>query len=66
MGFDTGFIELIEVLINRQEICVINDEISTGYFKLERGSTQGNSFNAYLFILVIKVFSNNDERQPKH
>ena len=56
MGFDSEFINWIKILINRQESCVINGGISTGYFNLERGSRQGDPISAYLFILVMEVF----------
>ena len=56
MGFDSEFINWINILINRQESCVINGGISTGYFNLERGSRQGDPISAYLFILVMEVF----------
>jgi len=56
MGFDSGFINWITILINRQESCVINGGISTGYFDFERGSRQGDPISAYMFILVMEVF----------
>ena len=56
MGFDSEFINWIKFLINRQESCVINGGISTGYFNLGRGSRQGDPISAYLFILVMEVF----------
>ena len=35
-NFDDEFIKWIEVLINKQESCVFNGDVSTGYFPLER------------------------------
>ena len=55
-NFDEEFIKWIEVLINKQESCVFNGGVSTGYFSLERGAKQGDPISAYLFILVMEIF----------
>ena len=45
----------MKTLIKNQESCVINDGKTTSYFKLERGTRQGHSIWAYLFILTLEV-----------
>ena len=55
IGFGTEFIEWINVLLNNQESCVINGGKTSKYFKLERGTRQGDPIFAYLFIIVIEV-----------
>ena len=41
--------------MQNQESCVINGGTTTNYFKLERGTRQGDSISAYLFILVLEI-----------
>ena len=55
-GFGANFIDWIEIILTKQESCVINGGNSTGYFNLERGARQGDPISAYLFILVMEVF----------
>ena len=55
IGFATEFIEWIKVLLNNQESCVINGGKTSKYFKLERGTRQGDPNSAYLFIIVLEV-----------
>ena len=56
IGFDKEFIDWIKVLNNGQESCILNGGESTGYFKLERGSRQGDPISAYLFIIIMEIF----------
>ena len=56
LGFDKEFIDWIKVLNNGQESCILNGGESTGYFKLERGSRQGDPISAYLFIIIMEIF----------
>ena len=49
IGFDKDFIDWIKVLNNGQESCILNGGESTGYFKLERGSRQGDPISALPF-----------------
>ena len=55
IGFGTEFIEWIKVLLNNQESCVINGGKTSKYFKLERGTQQGDPISTYLFIIVLQV-----------
>ena len=56
MNIAPEFIDWIKVLINKDESCVFNGGMSTGYFPLTRGSRQGDPIIAYLFIIVMEVF----------
>ena len=54
-GSKEDFVKWIQILIQNQESCVINGGTTTDYFKLERGTRQGNPISAYLFILVLEI-----------
>ena len=41
--------------MQRQQLCVMNNGFSTGYFNLDRGTRQGDPLSAYLFILCLEV-----------
>ena len=43
------------MFLNNQESCVINRGKTSKYFKLERGTRQGDPNCAYLFIIVLEV-----------
>ena len=49
-GFGDDFIKWIKTLLKIQESRVLNGGKTTRYFKLERGTRQGNPISAYLFI----------------
>ena len=57
-GFDKMFIKRIKTLLNNQESCIINGGFTTKYFKLDKGTRQGDSISAYLFILVLEIVFN--------
>ena len=54
-GFKQTFIAWIKTLLNKTEACIMNNGWSTGFFKLERGTRQGDHLSAYLFILVLEI-----------
>ena len=43
------------LLLNNQETCVINRGKTSKYFRLERGSRQGDPISAYLYVIVPEV-----------
>ena len=45
----------IQILLRNQEYCIINGGTSTKYFKLQKGTRQGDPIAAYLFILVLEI-----------
>ena len=55
-GFGKYFLDLIKLLLNGNESCVLNSGTTTSYFPLKRGARQGDPIAAYLFIIVLEVF----------
>ena len=55
--FGNNFVSWIEILITKQESCVINGGNTTQHFHLERGACQGDSISAYIFIFALEVLS---------
>ena len=55
IGFGQNFISWIEIILKNQESCVINGGTTTKYFKLNRGTRQGDPISAYLFILAFEI-----------
>ena len=54
-GFGPDFIQWIKTLLANNESCVMNNGSSTGFFKIRRGTKQGNPLSPYLFILVLEI-----------
>ena len=52
-GFGKTFIKWIKTLLNNQESCIKG--ITTKYFRLDKGTRQGDPILAYLFILVLEI-----------
>ena len=54
-GLGDDVIKWIKTLLKNQESCVLNDRKTIHYFKLERGTRQGDSISAYVFIFILKI-----------
>ena len=55
-GFGPKFIKWVNILLNKNESCVMNGGTTTKYFNLHRGARQGDPIAAYFFILVLEIF----------
>ena len=55
-GFGSDFIQWIKRLLGNNESCVMNNGSSTGFFKIQRGTKQGDPLSTYLFIMVLENF----------
>ena len=64
-GFGIDFVSWIKTILKNQESCIINGGKTTKYFKLERGTRQGDPISAYLFILVLEIFFIFVKNNPK-
>ena len=62
--FKKDFIGWIKLLLKNEEACILNGGETTNYFKLERGTRQGDPLSAYLFILVLKIALIKIKRNP--
>ena len=54
-GFGNDFRKWIQILMKNPESCVVNGGKIRPYFKLERGTRQGDPILAYLIILALEV-----------
>ena len=50
-GFSNDFRKWIQIIIKDSESCAVNGGKTTPYFKLEKGTRQGDPISSYLFIL---------------
>ena len=56
-GFKESFIKWIQLLHTNIESCIMNNGHSTRYFKINRGTRQGDPMAAYLFILIMEILA---------
>ena len=54
-GFGNESPKWIQILIKNLESCVIDGGKTTSYFKLERGTRQGDQISTYLYITALEV-----------
>lgn len=56
-GFSNNFVGWIEIIMSKQESCIINGGNTTQYLHLERRAPQGNPISPYITILALEVLS---------
>ena len=65
--FGENFTHWINVLLNKQQSCLINEDFTSRYFNLEKGARQGDPILAYLLILasdvLFELIKNNDDKE---
>ena len=55
-GFGHDFIRWVAILLKSQESCIINAEITTSCFSLEKGVRQGNPFLRIFLFYALKFY----------
>ena len=55
IGFGSEFTEWIKLLIKKPKQCIINDDKTTPYIQLKKGTRRGDPISAYVFFLASEV-----------
>ena len=55
LGFGNEFRKWIQILMKNPDSCAINGGKTTSYFKLDRGTRQGDPISAYFFIIAFEA-----------
>ena len=54
VSFGPQFLQWVHTLFHSHS-CVMNNNLTIGYFSLQRGTKQGDPFSAHLFLLAVEV-----------
>lgn len=63
-GFGPLFSDMVDLIFNQIETCVINAGNTSSYFKPKRGIRQGCCVSPYLFILVVEIMATHIRQNP--
>ena len=55
----------VDILHGDAESCIMNNGKSTGYFKIQRGTRQGDPLAPYIFLMIIEVISTIVNQNPE-
>ena len=55
LSFGDLYIKWIQIALRNQESCIISCGTTTNYFKLEKGTRQGDPISAYLFVSFLEI-----------
>ena len=64
--FKDDFLNWERLLHLNAESCVVNNGVSSEYFKLNRGTSEGDPLAAYIFILVMQIVSSIIKHDSNH
>ena len=54
-GYGNDFIKWVEMFLECQESCIINEGNTIKYFKFQKGARQGDPIYAYLLIIYLEI-----------